>query len=112
MALRIDLEDRADRRVDLGVHEDDVLAVTERLEDDGRRVLDVAGDLADDIDLLAAAQEVRIVGERGLARPHRVLEARLVVDADGVLARRTRKTCSARSGLRFEAATSRIPGRS
>ena len=41
--LGVDLQDRADRRVDLGVHQHDVLAVLERLEHDVGAELDRAG---------------------------------------------------------------------
>ena len=41
--VRVDLQDRSDRGVDLGVQQHDVLAVLERLEDDAGAELDRAG---------------------------------------------------------------------
>ena len=87
MLVGVALEDRADRGVDLGVHQDDVLAVPERLEQHVRRELDVAGDLADDVDLLAPAEQERILRDRGPAVADRVLERALRVDRDALDAR-------------------------
>ena len=78
VALCVDLEDRPDRRVDLGIHQHDVLPVFERLEDHGRRIFDVPRDLANDIHLLAAAEEEWVVGIHGPAGSDRVLEGRLL----------------------------------
>ena len=55
--LRVHLQDRADRRVDLGVHQHDVLAVLERLERDPGAELDRAGHVDEDVDLLGAAEQ-------------------------------------------------------
>ncbi len=55
-SLGVDLQDRPDRGVDLGVHQHDVLAVGERLEDDVGAELDRPGDVDDDVDLLGCGR--------------------------------------------------------
>ena len=57
-----DLQDRTDRRVDLGIHQHDVLAVLESFESDMRAEFDGAGRIDDDIHVLRAAQQQRILG--------------------------------------------------
>jgi len=71
---RVDLEDRADRRVELGVHEHDRLAVLERVERDARAELDRAGQLDEDVDVLGAREQERVVGCDGRPLAQRVLE--------------------------------------
>ena len=75
-------EDRADRGLELGVHQYDVLAVRERLERDMRTELDGAGHLADHVDVLASAEQERIVGHGRAAGRSHILECVLGVDRD------------------------------
>src|SRR5262249_61292367 len=56
------LEDRADRRVELRVHEDDVLPVLDRLECGSSAGLDLTGRLDDDVDALATTYRQQVVG--------------------------------------------------
>ena len=46
----VDLKDRPDRRVDLGIHQHDVFAVLEGLEHDMSTELDRAGHIDDHVD--------------------------------------------------------------
>ena len=82
MPVGVDVEDRSDRRLELGVHQHDVLAVRKRLEGDVRPELDRAGDLADHVDVLAAAEQERIVGHDRAAGRRGVVERVLGVDRD------------------------------
>ena len=66
--LGVDLKDRSDRRIDLGVHQHDVLAVLERLEHDVGAELDRAGHIDQHIDMLRARQQQRILGRDRLVR--------------------------------------------
>ena len=52
--LCIYLQDRTDRRVDFGIHQHDVLAVLESLENDMRAELDRTGHVDDHVDELRA----------------------------------------------------------
>ncbi len=78
----VDVEDRADRGLELGVHEHDVLAVRERLERDLGSELDRAGHLADDVDVLAAAEQEGIVRHDRAAGRRSVVERVLRVDGN------------------------------
>ena len=71
---RVHLEDRADRRIELRVHQDDVLAVAERLEHDVRAELNGSGDLHEDVDLLRATEEHRVVRHRHAVVADRLLD--------------------------------------
>ena len=62
--LGVGLQDRADRRVDLGVHHHDVLAVGERLDEHVGAELDRAGHVDDDVDLRRPADQHRVLGDR------------------------------------------------
>ena len=68
------LEDRPDRAVELGVHEDDVLAALDRGERDVGAVLDGPRDFHDRLDRLRRAENRRIVGDRRAATRHCVVE--------------------------------------
>ena len=99
---RVDLQDRADRGVDLGVHQHDVLAVLERLEDDVRAELDRAGDVDEHVDLLGAARAAtgprsRPAGPRAIASSNAAWRRR----DDGVREPGVAETSTARSGLRL-----------
>ena len=87
MPVGVDVQDRPNRRLELGVHQHDVLAVCERLERDVSSELDRARDLADDVDVLAAAEQERIVGHGRAAGRRGVVERVLRVDGDGLDAR-------------------------
>ena len=54
--LRVHAQDRADRGVDLGVHQDDGLAVPERLENDVGTELHRAGDVDEHVDVAATGR--------------------------------------------------------
>ena len=79
------VQDRADGRVDLRIHQHDVRSVGERLEDDVRAEFDGSGHVDEDVDLLGSGQQQRVVGDRRPARANGVLERRLVVDAGDVV---------------------------
>ena len=72
--LGVDAQDRADRRVELGVHQHDVLAVAGRLEHDLRAELDRAGEVDEHVDLLGAAEQERVVGDDDAVGADRVLD--------------------------------------
>ena len=72
--LRVDAQDRADRRVELGVHQHDVLAVARGLEHDLRAELDRAGEVDEHVDLLGAAEQERVVRDDDAVRTDRVLD--------------------------------------
>ena len=106
MLVGVHVEDRADRRVELGVHQHDVLAVREGLERRPvrrARPTPVTSQITSTCSL--AAEEERVVG----ARPRRLpviasSSSRLRVDRDGLEARVAEDARRARSGLRFEIA--------
>ena len=68
----VDLQDRADGGVDLGVHQHHVLAVAEGLEDDVGAELDRAGDVDDDVDLARSGRSGTDRRPRPAARPDRL----------------------------------------
>ena len=106
----VDVEDRADRRLELGVHQHDVLAVRERLERDLRAELDRAGHLADHVDVLAPAEEERIVGHgraAGARRRPRTRPASRPRPARGPRSGRPRPPARAAG---WRSPTTRIPG--
>ena len=92
MLVGVGLEDRADRRVELRVHQHDRFAVLERLERNLRAELDRAGHVDQDVDLLRLAEEECVVcdnrppgadGVLELSRRRRydhVVASRIVVD--------------------------------
>ena len=82
----VDLQNRADRRVDLGVHQHDVLAVLESLEDDARPEFDRAGHVHQHVDLLGARQQEGVFGDDRLAGADGILHLALRGGRDGVLA--------------------------
>ena len=86
MLARVDLEDRADRGVDLGVHQDDVLAVRERLEDDLGAELHRAGDVDEHVDLRRAGEQHRVLGHHRAALANRRVSSSVCVP-DGAPAR-------------------------
>ncbi len=67
MFFRIDLQNRPDGGIDLGVEQNDVLAVLERFESDARAELDRAGHVHQHIDFLGAGQQEGVFGDHGLA---------------------------------------------
>ncbi len=83
MTVGVDVQDRADRRLELGVHQHDVLAIGERLEHHLRAELDRAGDLAHDVDVLAPAEQERIVGVGRTAASGDLIELGLGSTATG-----------------------------
>ncbi len=72
--LRVDLQDRADRGVELGVHQDQVLAVAERFERHVRPELHRAGDVDEHVDVLRPAQQHRIGGGHRLPRANGLVD--------------------------------------
>ena len=76
---RVHLEDRSDRRVHLGVHQDHVLAVPNASRIDLGAELHGAGDVDQRVDLVGAADEERVLGDRRLSGANAVLERRLRV---------------------------------
>ena len=68
MLVGVGLEDRADRRVELRVHQHDRFAVFERLERNLRAELDRAGHVDQDVDLLRLAEECVVCDNRPPAR--------------------------------------------
>ena len=73
---RVDLQDRTDGRVHLGVHQHHRLAVPEGLEDDVSAELDRARHVDDDVDLGRAADQERVLGDGRQALANRVVELR------------------------------------
>ena len=61
------LEERPERAVELGVHQQHVLAVLERGEHRGDRVLDGAGDVEEHVDVRARRHQHRVLGHRRAA---------------------------------------------
>ena len=108
-SVGVHVEDRADRRLELGVHQDDVLAVRERLERDPCAELDVAGHLADHVDVLAPAEEERVVGHGRAAAACRVLELRLRADRRRARGPRSGRPRPRGPGFRFEIADDAHP---
>ena len=76
MLAGVDLEDRADRRVDLGIHRDHVLAVLERVERNAGAEVDRSGHVDEHVDLLRAAEEERIVRDDRTSGSDGVFELR------------------------------------
>ena len=64
------------RRVDLGVHQHDVLAVLECFEHDMGAELDGAGRIDEHIDELGAGQQQGILGRDRAVRDDRLVELR------------------------------------
>jgi hypothetical protein len=64
VAVGVDLEDRPDGRVHLGVHQHDVLAVRNRVERHARAVFDVTRGLDDRLDATGTAGDLRVVRHR------------------------------------------------
>ena len=60
------------------------LPLRERLEHDLRAELDRAGEVDEDVDLLGAAEQERVVGDDGAVRADRVLDLGLAGRDDGV----------------------------
>ncbi len=82
--LRIDLQDRSDRRVDFGVEQDNVLAVLERLEDELRAKLHRTGRLDQHVDVRRPCQQHDVLGHHWRALAQRVLERVLRVRDNGI----------------------------
>ena len=80
----VNLKDRADGGVNLGVHEHDILAVRERLEKHLGAEFHGTRRIDDHIDVLRASQEERVLRDNGLARSNRVLELPLRSGYDSV----------------------------
>ncbi len=77
MLSGIPLKDRADRAVDLGVHQHHVFAVTEGFENDVGTELNRAGDVDDDVDLVRVADEEWILGDSRTPGTDRLVQCRL-----------------------------------
>ena len=77
-------QDRADRAVEFGVHQDHVLAVLDRGRDGARAVLDCAGDLDQGLDLRVAGEQQRILRHRVAIGADRFVEFRLVRGLDDI----------------------------
>ena len=71
-AIGLDLQDRAECPVELGIHQHDVLAGCDAGEDRRQRILDGARRLEEDVDALRLGNEHRIGRHRGAS----LLEAR------------------------------------
>src|SRR6266851_147458 len=71
---RIHLENRADRGIDLGIHQYDRFAVFESLENYVGTELDRARDIDDHIDLARAAHHEGVLGHGGLALANGLVE--------------------------------------
>src|SRR5258708_14293047 len=71
---RIHLENRADRGIDLGIHQYDRFAVFESLENYVSTELDRARDIDDHIDLARAAHHEGVLGHGGLALANGLVE--------------------------------------
>ena len=77
MALGVHVEERPDRCVELGVHEDHVLAVAEGLQHHVGAELDRSGDIHEGVDLLRAAEEKSVVRDDWPSRANGVLQLTL-----------------------------------
>ena len=66
-SARIDLKDRPDRGVELGVHQHDVLAVLEGFQRHVGAEFDRAGRVDDHVDVARSGQQQRILGRRRTA---------------------------------------------
>ena len=77
VSLRVHPQNWSDRGIDLGVHQDDGLAVLEGVEDDMRTELDRSGDVDEHVDVGAARQQERILADDRLALRDEIVELRL-----------------------------------
>ena len=92
MFFGIDLQDRSDGGIDLGVQQNDVLAVLERFEGDARAKLDRAGDIDEHIDFLGTRQQEGVFGDYGLAFADGEIDLVLLRGAQPHPSRRSRRT--------------------
>ena len=69
-----DLQQWADRAVELGVHRHDVLAVRQGVQRDGRPELHGARDVADHVDRLRGAECSSVLRDSGDAVGHRTIQ--------------------------------------
>ena len=85
MRVGISLQNRPDRRVELGIHQDDILAVPESLKGHASTELHGSGDIHEDIDELAARNQHRILDSHGRRPLDRSVESLLRIRHDDIL---------------------------
>ena len=88
VARGVDGEDRTQRGIQFGVHQDQVLAVRERFERHLRAKLDRAGNVHQGVEVGRPAEQVRIVGDDGHRRRQRPIERLLRPGHHGLTLRR------------------------
>ena len=80
LPYRLCLEDRANSRVELHIHQHDMLAVLDGRKHRARPRLHGAGALDNEVDVVGGTQHRRILGDAGLAAPDGVVEFRCPAD--------------------------------
>ena len=83
--LCVDLQNWTDRCIDFGVHQDDVFAVLERLQNDVGAKLDRAGRIHQHVDEFGARHQERIFGGHRFVRANCVVEPLLRFGDDDIL---------------------------
>ena len=83
--LCVYLQDRPDRCVDLGIHQHDILAMLEGLQNRMRAELDGTSDVDHDVDQFRARQQERVFGRYRFIGADRIVELPLIFSNGNVL---------------------------